>query len=47
LIPFVLASLVTVVVHRRDMEVGWATPFREGFSRVAGKGVGGGEVRVG
>jgi hypothetical protein len=36
LIPFALASLVTVIVHRKDLEVHWTTPFREGFSRVAG-----------
>lgn len=39
LIPFCLASAVTVLVHRRDMEVPWWTPFREAFQRVAG-GVG-------
>jgi hypothetical protein len=36
-IPFVLASLVTVAVHRRDLEVPWWTPFREAFQRVAGQ----------
>lgn len=37
LIPFALASVVTVVVHRRDLEVPWWTPFREAFQRVAGE----------
>jgi hypothetical protein len=38
LIPFVLASAVTVAVHRRDLEVPWWTPFKEAFQRVAGEG---------
>lgn len=36
LIPFVLASVITVLVHRRDMEVPWWTPFKEAFKRVGG-----------
>lgn len=36
ILPFFAASLITVAVHRRDMEVHWSTPFREAFSRVGG-----------
>ncbi|KAF8068175.1 hypothetical protein HT031_001861 [Scenedesmus sp. PABB004] len=36
LLPFVLASLVTMAVHRRDMQVKWTAPFREAFQRVGG-----------
>lgn len=37
LLPFALASLITVVVHRKDLEVKWTTPFKEAFQRVGGK----------
>ncbi|WIA11159.1 hypothetical protein OEZ85_011296 [Tetradesmus obliquus] len=36
LLPFAFASAITVLVHRRDLEVPWATPFKEAFNRVAG-----------
>lgn len=37
LLPFAFASAITVLVHRRDLEVPWATPFKEAFNRVAGE----------
>jgi hypothetical protein len=36
LIPFVLASAITIMVHKKDLEVPWWTPFTEAFERVAG-----------
>lgn len=46
LIPFALASLITVLVHRKDLEVPWYTPFKEAFQRVAGEAqTGGGRHR--
>jgi hypothetical protein len=38
LLPFAFASAITVLVHRRDLEVKWTTPFKEAFQRVAGDG---------
>jgi hypothetical protein len=37
LLPFAFASAITVLVHRRDLEVKWTTPFKEAFQRVAGE----------
>jgi hypothetical protein len=37
LLPFVAASLVTLLVHRKDLEVHWTVPIREAFQRIAGE----------
>jgi hypothetical protein len=40
LLPFVAASLVTLLVHRKDLEVHWTVPIKEAFQRIAGEGDG-------
>lgn len=36
LLPFALASIITMLVHRKDLEVKLVQPFKDAFQRVAG-----------